>query len=86
MGVTERFLTLLTITSLILGGIIAVSRLLWVVSKQWQKASDNLLYLGDEIKDLVLHKEKEHERLEERDKRLEDRFERHEQWHANRNQ
>ena len=85
MSPAERFATILSILGVLLGGITVTAKLLWNVSKQWQKASDSLVALGKEIKELVVLKERDHQRLERRDDRLEERFERHEAWHADRN-
>lgn len=73
---------ILTSTAIIMGGIIAIGKLLWNLSAKWTRTSDQLEKLGDEIKELVVLKERDHERIERDNEGLKQRIERHEQWHA----
>lgn len=73
---------ILTSTAIIMGGIIAIGKLLWNLSAKWTRTSDQLEKLGDEIKELVILKERDHARIEQDNESLRQRLERHEQWHA----
>ena len=79
----QRFFILLSIISLLCGGIGVLLRLLWKVSTQWTRTGDKIEYLANEIRELVQQKEREHARLEKADdvlgkriSRLEDRMSR----------
>ena len=81
----ERFITLIvTILSgvaLLTGGLVFTIKLLWNIRGSWDKTNAELHELVGDVRDLVDQKEREHQRLELRDDRLEARVERHEQWH-----
>lgn len=76
----QRFFILLSIISLLMGGMVFLFRLLWKVSTQWTRTGDQLQHLADEIRSLVQQKEREHNRLEKEDERLGKRIERLENW------
>ena len=76
----QRFYVLLSIISLISGGMVFLFRLLWKVSTQWTRTGDKLQQLAEEIHGLVQQKEREHARLEKEDDRLGKRIERLENW------
>lgn len=76
----QRFFILLSIISVITGGIGILFRLLWKVSSQWTRTGDKIEGLTEEIHGLILQKEKEHTRLEKEDERLGKRLDRLENW------
>jgi hypothetical protein len=77
----QRFYILVGLIVLIGGALAAIARLLWKLSAQWTAAVHELADLGEDIKNLVDAKEREHRRLEEADRAQTSRMERHEQWH-----
>lgn len=87
----QRFYVLLSALALIGGGIIWAVRLLWKTARTYQgsldnidKASGSIVELGEDLKELIRLKEREHDRIDTRITNVESKVERHEQWHLDR--
>lgn len=63
---TALIVTLLTGGSFVLGGIGFIVRLLWNIKGAWDKTNGELHALVDDVKDIVAHKEKDHDEFKER--------------------
>jgi hypothetical protein len=88
MTPVQRFYILLSILALLCAGLLWIISRLFKAGRVYQKGIDELdkaataiVNLGDDLKELVRSKEKEHDRIDERMNRLEERLQQHESWH-----
>lgn len=80
----QRFEALMVVLAAVLTGIGWLSKSLLGVSRQWGRTGAKLEELSNDIRDLVVSKERDHNRMDTRMDRIESRVERHEDWHSNR--
>jgi len=77
----QRFTVLMVLLSTALAAIGWLAKSLLSVTKQWAITGVKLEELSNDIRDLVVAKERDHGRIETRIDRVESRVERHETWH-----
>lgn len=77
----QRFAVLLVLLTAALGAIGWLVKSLLGVTAQWARTGARLEELSQDIRDLVVAKERDHGRIETRIDRIEGRVERHEDWH-----
>lgn len=82
VDITTFLSSLSAMTFVIVGAMIGLGKLLWNTSSKWSQVGNELQELNQEIKDLVILKEKDHARIEKENESLKRRIERHEMWHA----
>jgi biopolymer transport protein ExbB/TolQ len=80
----QRFTIIITLITISIGGVATLIRSLWRVSQQWVLTGRKLEELTDDIGKMVLAKDKDHTHLQAQIDRLEQRAERHEEWHTHR--
>jgi hypothetical protein len=73
MSPNQRFALIMTGLSALITLVGFCIKLLWTASSRWQRTTDTLQVIGEKIEDLVVAKEKEHNRLEAR-------LDKHEKW------
>lgn len=80
MTPNERFTVLLTVAGMASALLLGVFRLLWTIAQKWASTSNQLNNLAQGIADLVVIKNREHDRLTRSDEKLERRIARIEEW------
>lgn len=90
MNSIQRFYILLSILAILFGAMSWCMKQIWKAAGKYQasldalnKASDHIEDLGDDLKELIRLKEREHDRIDTRITTVESKVERHEQWHLN---
>jgi hypothetical protein len=84
----QRFYTLLGILTIVLGGLTFVIIRLFKAGRVYQLSLDSIDHaaksideLGDDLRELIRVKEREHDRIDERITQVQGQLQRHEQWH-----
>lgn len=77
----QRFAALMVVLAAVLGGVGWLAKSVLGVTAQWARTGARLEELSNDIRDLVIAKERDHGRMDARVDRLEGRVERHEVWH-----